>query len=60
MQIQSAYNQEDAFNLKMDNILQESRRELQERAHLIALEIDSRAASAKQDVQSYINNITHI
>ena len=58
MQIQSA--NEDVFSLKMDHILQESRRELQERAHLIALEIDSRAESAKQDVHSYINDITHI
>ncbi len=58
MQIQSAYSHENAFNLKMDEILQESRRELQERAHLISLEIDSHAATAKKDVQTYLNNFT--
>ena len=58
MQVQSAYNHENAFNLKMDKILQQSRQELQERAHLISLEIDSRAATAKKDVLTHLNNIT--
>ncbi len=58
MKVQSAYSHEDAFSLKMDKILQQSRRELQERAHLIFLEIDSRAATAKKDVHTYLNNIT--
>lgn len=57
MQVQSAYKHESAFDHKMDNILQESRKELQERAHIISLEIDSHAALAKKDVHSYLNNI---
>ncbi len=48
------------FSAHIENILKESRHELQERAHLISLEIDTHAATAKKDVHNHLSHYVKV